>query len=727
MAQSSTPFPSLLSQPPSVDFIDNRAYQYHAAFGDSGTRYDATVQQYVAASSRSTAVQGVLAQNDPSNETEGINPTAIEAMKFWSAVFGDAMKDFHRNAEDELPVLVTLECSIRAQRDWKGVYAQLQKAREIYDGTKQGFRGKCKRGWRQVVEHSDLARRVVKLVPDVEYISPVLTVLEVMLEAAQVASEVREQVTTSFDGERLERMFGDIDVFLATFPEDEKIREASIALVVATFVAIEETILFFLSHQIRRGASAVFRGNKYQGSLIEKLNQVQEQSNWLIHQAQNSHISRVREDMQRTLARTWRIEVGIEEVRRDLKHGVQAIQDKVDSNTKVVVEVIEGTGVSLRNTLKEMLDDADTKRRREREQDFAWFQEQLKSQQDQFLRAGHAMLRQLTPSPTYHPLPWSPPLQIEPSYPSRPSTPQPQLAWLPQQQHLSPPFSQSSPMYAPQPQPYHHPLPPHPQSNTLTLLNHLITSLPLPNPDFDLTDLSQVLDSQPLIPLRQRTRAEQAFNSDQFRSWLTSSTSSRLLIHGDFDRAHPPLISGLSFAAATLVETLRERQGQYITLVFFCGLHAEQDDDYSGAVRMLGGFIVQLLRQWPGLVVTEEEVRVVAGGQDMGVEVLGWLLGALVKRVARGVDVFFVVDGVVHYENRYFEEGLLGVLRVVASLVGQDGGPTVKVLVTSPVKTEEVWRLFSDDDDGAVEMLEMEGLPVVSDSYGHGLEFQVRG
>lgn len=52
----------------------------------------------------------------------------------------------------------------------------------MYDGTKEGFRGKCKRGWRQVVEHSDLARRVVKLVPDVEYLSPVLTVMEVILE-----------------------------------------------------------------------------------------------------------------------------------------------------------------------------------------------------------------------------------------------------------------------------------------------------------------------------------------------------------------------------------------------------------------------------------------------------------------------------------------------------------------------------------------------------------------
>ncbi|KAK0716567.1 hypothetical protein B0T21DRAFT_454341 [Apiosordaria backusii] len=635
-------------------------------------------------------------------------------------------------ADGEPPKLANSGYSIRSQKDWKGVYTQLQRARESYDGTKQGLRGKCKRGWRQVVEHSDLAKRVIKLVPDIEYVSPVLAVLEVILEAAQVASEVREKVTTSFDGERLERMFSDIEVFLATFPEDDKIKEASIGLVVATFVAIEETIVFFLSHQARRGVSAVFRGDKYQGPLIEKTNQIQEQSNWLIHQAQNSHISKVRKDMQQTLARTWRIENTIEEMRQDVKQGVKAIEEKVDSNTKIVVETIEDTGVSLRNTLKQILDDAEMERRREREQDFAWFQEQMKSQQEQFLRAGHAMLRQLTPSPTFQPLPWPPQLQIE-SYPSQPSTPQPQMTWLPQQQqpHLSPPLSHPSPipLYSPQPLPYHHPaFSPQPPNYTLTLLNFLMTILPLPNPNFDLLDLTQILDHQPLIPLRQRTRADQAFNTDQFRAWLISLGHSHLLIHGDFDRAHPPLISGLTFAAATLIDTLRERQTQYISLIYFCGLHTEQDDEYSGSVKMLGGFIAQLLRQYPSLVVTEQDVQFLSGGggQNMTVEVLCQLLRGLIVRVPREMTVVFVIDGVVHYENKYFEEELLEAVRFLVSLGGQDeggwGGPLVKVLVTSPIRTEEVWRVFrgGDDEDG---VLEMEGLPVVADSYGLGLEF----
>ena len=36
---------------------------------------------------------------------------------------------------------------------------------------------------------------------------------------------------------------------MATFPQDERIREASIKLVVSTFLAIEKTIEFFTKHQ----------------------------------------------------------------------------------------------------------------------------------------------------------------------------------------------------------------------------------------------------------------------------------------------------------------------------------------------------------------------------------------------------------------------------------------------------------------------------------------------
>jgi len=57
---------------------------------------------------------------------------------------------------------------------------------------------------------------------------------------------VRDKTAATFDGAKLEKTFSDIEVFLSTFPEDERIREISIDLVVATFAAIEEAIGYYL-------------------------------------------------------------------------------------------------------------------------------------------------------------------------------------------------------------------------------------------------------------------------------------------------------------------------------------------------------------------------------------------------------------------------------------------------------------------------------------------------
>jgi hypothetical protein len=60
---------------------------------------------------------------------------------------------------------------------------------------------------------------------------------------------VRKKVTESVDSENLDRMFGDVELFLATFPEDENIKKGSVELVVATLKAIEDTIGFFIQHR----------------------------------------------------------------------------------------------------------------------------------------------------------------------------------------------------------------------------------------------------------------------------------------------------------------------------------------------------------------------------------------------------------------------------------------------------------------------------------------------
>jgi hypothetical protein len=61
------------------------------------------------------------------------------------------------------------------------------------------------------------------------------------------AAKVRETVLESLND--LIIIFGDVELFLATFPQDANIRRSSIELTVTTLVAIENAIGFFLSNE----------------------------------------------------------------------------------------------------------------------------------------------------------------------------------------------------------------------------------------------------------------------------------------------------------------------------------------------------------------------------------------------------------------------------------------------------------------------------------------------
>ncbi|KAF2246426.1 hypothetical protein BU26DRAFT_566806 [Trematosphaeria pertusa] len=56
----------------------------------------------------------------------------------------------------------------------------------------------------------------MRVVPNLDYVSPVLNTVQFLLEAAQRASSVRGQILSGF--EDLEAIFQDVEFFLATFP-----------------------------------------------------------------------------------------------------------------------------------------------------------------------------------------------------------------------------------------------------------------------------------------------------------------------------------------------------------------------------------------------------------------------------------------------------------------------------------------------------------------------------
>lgn len=49
--------------------------------------------------------------------------------------------------------------------------------------------------------------------------------------------------------EELERHFGDVETYIATFPGDENIDRASVTLVVATIHAVEDLIGYYIKRQ----------------------------------------------------------------------------------------------------------------------------------------------------------------------------------------------------------------------------------------------------------------------------------------------------------------------------------------------------------------------------------------------------------------------------------------------------------------------------------------------
>lgn len=60
---------------------------------------------------------------------------------------------------------------------------------------------------------------------------------------------MRETVASSLEDRNLDDLFADVEVFLITFPDTSKVKDAAVSLVVSVMKAIEDAIGFFLSNQ----------------------------------------------------------------------------------------------------------------------------------------------------------------------------------------------------------------------------------------------------------------------------------------------------------------------------------------------------------------------------------------------------------------------------------------------------------------------------------------------
>ncbi|KAL2272155.1 hypothetical protein FJTKL_07462 [Diaporthe vaccinii] len=134
-----------------------------------------------------------------------------------------------------------------------------------------------------------------------DYTTPVVAAVQVIVDAFETTSRVRGTMTTGLDQQDLERKFSSIELFLATFPRDTAIQEASIELIAATLKAIENVIGFFLESNARKALSATFRGKDYQKQALESIEQISIRSDQLLEAAQKSHISETKRKLDTVL------------------------------------------------------------------------------------------------------------------------------------------------------------------------------------------------------------------------------------------------------------------------------------------------------------------------------------------------------------------------------------------------------------------------------------------
>ncbi|KAH8879757.1 hypothetical protein GQ53DRAFT_705263, partial [Thozetella sp. PMI_491] len=234
----------------------------------------------------------------PDTVAEGFRPlpSAMDGMVFWERIFPRAMSVFTTQHPREPKGRAECGFSIRTSACWSDVYGTLQSAKDLYEHPK-GYGGVIRKSIRKVATRSSQPlHNAIAFVPEIEYIKPVLGALEILSIAAKRTTQVRAEISNRLH--ELEQKFGDMEIYLMTFPADENITAASTKLVSSTLKAIEDVIGYYTRNEVSKAVSAIFNGDQYQKSLVESLESITSSSQELIHQAESSNMWQNRQTLE---------------------------------------------------------------------------------------------------------------------------------------------------------------------------------------------------------------------------------------------------------------------------------------------------------------------------------------------------------------------------------------------------------------------------------------------
>ncbi|XXH04743.1 hypothetical protein Hte_011165 [Hypoxylon texense] len=514
--------------------------------------------------------------------------------------------------------------SIRGMTDWDQVYQQVESCRERY--LNGGLYIAVKRGWRQFADSLGPLQESMKLIPDVDYVTPVRGTLEFIVDAIRRASETRQRLLQGLD--KLNSLFQDIELFLITFPTEENVHEAGKDLIVSVLVAVEKLIGFYLKQKGKKIVSALFKGDDYEKDVVDSLYDITSKSENLRHEATKADMSQS--------ARNWKLA----EQRSNELLKFQVVlhdgQERIIQNQHFLADDLKKT-TTLLNDMLGLTKEHEINMERK----IADLQQRNADLEQKLLESEHradSLHRAHTPVPIMAP----------------------NIGW-----HV-----------------------------TSDGLWHMFGALA-----FDDIDIQNIQEKQEQIPTHDRAIADSLISIPRFREWMVVAISRKLFVHGVSASNSP--ISSLSAFCSTLSQALRQNP-RFVSLVYFCGLHADYDDPYAGPLCMMMSFVAQLILQGDfdtTFLHNYVDISWAEYGEEPGMDDLCAMLKWLVSRLSVETTLFFVIDGVNAFEkDAYVHDFVDGLACILDMTIDSSIQATVKVLITSPSRTLEVREGFHDDD-----------------------------
>jgi hypothetical protein len=168
----------LPTRPVEVCFIDNRLGKHHQAFVNPPVYFDMELQKYVP----SVVDQRSLCQDEHPDSSRP-PPSAVEAMNFWNVIFPESLSDLNKHSPRSKE-LAKSPYSIRNAKNWEEVRDLLTTARESYENPDGSIMRKFRKGVHKAGEHTQPVRRALDVVKDVQYISPVVVAVQIVLDVS---------------------------------------------------------------------------------------------------------------------------------------------------------------------------------------------------------------------------------------------------------------------------------------------------------------------------------------------------------------------------------------------------------------------------------------------------------------------------------------------------------------------------------------------------------------